>query len=67
MTPLNRTLTVGNDTFCWNDDMEAFTWCPSEKEKTLVPVGKSSGILEGRTTNFEASLEHPLPPSQRQI
>ena len=38
--PLNKTLTVGNDTFCWNDDMEAFTWCPSEQEKNIVPVGK---------------------------
>ena len=47
MTPVNKTLTVGNDTYCWNEPMEAYSWCPTEKEQNLVPVGKQSFYCNG--------------------
>lgn len=25
-------LTVGNNTYCWNDDLEAYSYCPTTSE-----------------------------------
>jgi hypothetical protein len=43
---INDTIVLDNVTYCWNEEIEHFTWCPSENILYNVSIGKTYCIAQ---------------------